>query len=58
MLIAARYLCLVSVCMHAIIKSFAQIVQLVRRAKVAQAALDVQTARLANTKKVLLKQTV
>ena len=36
----------------------AQIVQLVRRAQVAQVAVDAQPARLANTKQVLLKQTV
>ena len=36
----------------------AQIVQLVRRAKVAQVAVDAQPVRLANTKQVLLKQTV
>ena len=54
--IAPRYIRMGSVCIIAIM--LAQIVQLVRRAKVAQVAVDAQPVRLANTKQVLLKKTV
>ena len=54
--IAARYLCLGSVCMSA--GMLAQIVQLVSRVKVAQVAVGAQIARLKNTKAAQVKQTV